>query len=79
MGVMELGTAPLFDLTAAAVTQVVEAAAPITRTRSEELLAGIRDDQQVITDREIAKVTLARAAIPLQGWPGRLEPTSQPS
>jgi hypothetical protein len=53
---MDLGTAPLFDLTAAAVQDVVEAAAPITRTRSQELLAGIRDDQQVIADREIAKV-----------------------
>jgi len=56
MGVMDLGTAPLFDLTAAAVQDVVEAAAPITRTRSQELLVGIRDDQQVIADREIAKV-----------------------
>jgi hypothetical protein len=53
---MDLGTAPLFDLTAAAVQAVVEAAAPITRTRSQELLAGIRGDQQVIADREIAKV-----------------------
>jgi hypothetical protein len=53
---MDLGTAPLFDLTAAAVTQVVEAAAPITRTRSQELLVGIRDNRAVLTSAQIAEV-----------------------
>jgi len=49
---MDLGTAPLFDLTAPAAG--VDQAAAVTR--SQELLAGIRDDQQAITDREIAKL-----------------------
>jgi hypothetical protein len=53
---MDLGTAPLFDLTAAAVQDVVEPAVEAPLTRSQELLAGIRGDQQVIADREIAKV-----------------------
>jgi hypothetical protein len=53
---MDLGTAPLFDLTAAAVQEVVEAAAPITRTRSQELLAEIRDHRAVVAEREIATV-----------------------
>jgi hypothetical protein len=53
---MDLGTAPLFDLTAAAVQDVVEAAAPITRTRSQELLAGIRDNRAVLTSAQIAEV-----------------------
>jgi hypothetical protein len=53
---MDLGTAPLFDLTAAAVQEVVEAAAPTTRTRSQELLAEIRDHRAVVAEREIATV-----------------------
>jgi hypothetical protein len=53
---MDLGTAPLFDLTAAAVQEVVEAAAPMTRTRSQELLAEIRDHRAVVAEREIATV-----------------------
>ena len=48
---MELGTAPLFDLTAPAA-EVVEH----TVSRSDELLAEIRDDQNVIAEREIAKL-----------------------
>src|SRR5918998_434576 len=50
---MDLGTAPLFDLTAAVADEVVE---PVAVSRSQELLAGIRDDQQAIADREIAKI-----------------------
>jgi hypothetical protein len=49
---MDLGTAPLFDLTAPAGE--VEPVAAVTR--SQELLTGIRDDQQAIADREIAKL-----------------------
>ena len=53
---MDLGTAPLFDLTAPAADPVAEPDAPAVPTRSQELLAGIREDQQVIADREIAKI-----------------------
>jgi hypothetical protein len=57
---MDLGTAPLFDLTAAAAQAVVELAveAPITRTRSQELLAGIRDNRAVLTSAQIAEVRM---------------------
>jgi hypothetical protein len=55
---MDLGTAPLFDLTASAVTEVVAAAAPIARTRSQELLAGIRDNRAVLTSAQIAEVRM---------------------
>ena len=47
---MDLGTAPLFDLTAPAA-EVVE---PAAVSRSDELLAEIRDDRAVIAEREIA-------------------------
>jgi hypothetical protein len=53
---MDLGTAPLFDLTAPVAATVVEPAVAVRLTRSQELLAGIRDDEQVIADREIAKL-----------------------
>ena len=46
---MDLGTAPLFDLTAPAAE-----AGEHTVSRSDELLAEIRDDQNVIAEREIA-------------------------
>ena len=49
---MDLGTAPLFDLTAPAD----EAGQHVVVSRSDELLAGIRDDQTVIAEREIAKL-----------------------
>src|SRR6188768_1483512 len=49
---MDLGTAPLFDLTAPA-DEVVEHVAP---TRSQELLASIRQRRSVITDQEIATI-----------------------
>lgn len=47
---MDLGTAPLFDLTAAAA-RVDE---PAVLSRSDELLAEIRDHRRVIAEREIA-------------------------
>jgi hypothetical protein len=53
---MDLGTAPLFDLTAPAVEQVVEDAVAVPLTRSQELLASIHDRQSIITDQEIATV-----------------------
>ena len=49
---MDLGTAPLFDLTAPAA-EVVE---HTVVSRSDGLLAGIRDDQTVVAEREIAKL-----------------------
>ena len=49
---MDLGTAPLFDLTAPAV----EADAPAAASRSDELLTEIRDHRAVVADREIATV-----------------------
>ena len=53
---MDLGTAPLFDLTAPVAATVDEPAVAVRLTRSQELLSGIRDDEQVIADREIAKL-----------------------
>ncbi len=53
---MDLGTAPLFDLTAAAADEAVDADAPVPMTRSEELLTEIRDHRSVIAEREIATV-----------------------
>jgi hypothetical protein len=53
---MDLGTAPLFDLTAAAVTQVVDAAVEEPLSRSQELLASLRQRRNVITEQEIATV-----------------------
>ncbi|WP_322938145.1 HNH endonuclease signature motif containing protein [Nocardioides bizhenqiangii] len=50
---MDLGTAPLFDLTAPAADQVAE---PVVRTRSQELLASIKQRRTVIADQEIATV-----------------------
>ena len=47
---MDLGTAPLFDLTAPAA----EAGEPVAVSRSEELLAEIRDRRAVIAEQEIA-------------------------
>jgi hypothetical protein len=41
---MDLGTAPLFDLTAPVADEAVAGDVPVAVTRSEELLAGIRDD-----------------------------------
>jgi hypothetical protein len=49
---MDLGTAPLFDLTAPAA----EAGEHAVVSRSDELLAEIRDDQDVIAERETAKL-----------------------
>ncbi|PWN03411.1 DUF222 domain-containing protein [Nocardioides silvaticus] len=57
---MDLGTAPLFDLPAPSGAEAVDAAAvlaePATLTRSQELLADIRHDDQVLRDREITKL-----------------------
>ncbi|PWN04602.1 DUF222 domain-containing protein [Nocardioides silvaticus] len=57
---MELGTAPLFDLPAPlgveAAEPVAPEAEPVPLTRSQVLLAEIRQDEQVIRDREIAKI-----------------------
>ncbi|WP_183099188.1 HNH endonuclease [Nocardioides pelophilus] len=50
---MDLGTAPLFDLTAPAA---VEAVGSVAVTRSQELLASIQQRRTVITDQEIATV-----------------------
>src|SRR5688572_8293381 len=49
---MDLGTAPLFDLTAPAA-EVVE---PAAVSRSDELLAGIRTNRAVLTDCQINEV-----------------------
>ena len=49
---MDLGTAPLFDLTAPA-TEVVD---PVAVSRSQELLVEIRGDQTAIAEREISKL-----------------------
>ena len=46
---MDLGTAPLFDLTAPAAE-----AEPVAVDRSDELLAEIRDHRAVVAEREIA-------------------------
>ena len=51
---MDLGTAPLFDLTAPVADEVVDAAVPVSR--SEELLAEIRDDENTIAEHEISKI-----------------------
>ncbi len=53
---MDLGTAPLFDLTAPAADEAGDGDVPVQMTRSEELLVGIRDDQTVIAEREISKL-----------------------
>ncbi|PWN03165.1 DUF222 domain-containing protein [Nocardioides silvaticus] len=53
---MDLGTAPLFDLPAPLGAEAEEALAPVVLTRSQELLSEIRRDEQVIRDREIAKI-----------------------
>ncbi len=53
---MDLGTAPLFDLTAPAADEAVDADVPVQMTRSEELLTEIRDHRSVIAEREIATV-----------------------
>jgi len=50
---MDLGTAPLFDLTAPVA---VEAVGPVAVTRSQKLLASIQQRRTVITDQEIAIV-----------------------
>ena len=47
---MDLGTAPLFDLTAPAA----EAGEPAAVSRSDELLAEIRDRRAVVAEQEIA-------------------------
>src|SRR5215204_3891311 len=49
---MDLGTAPLFDLTAPAA-EVVE---HVSLTRSQELLASIQQRRSILTDQEIATV-----------------------
>ena len=49
---MDLGTAPLFDLTAPAA----EAGEHAVVSRSQELLASIQQRRSVITDQEIATV-----------------------
>ncbi len=49
---MDLGTAPLFDLTAPAAEVV--SAEPAAVSRSDELLAEIRDHRAVVAEREIA-------------------------
>jgi hypothetical protein len=51
---MDLGTAPLFDLTAP--TAEVEAGEPAVVSRSQELLASIQQRRSIITDQEIATV-----------------------
>ena len=53
MGVMELGTTPLFDLTAPAAEADEPVAVP---TRSQELLGSIRDRRATITEQEIEMV-----------------------
>ncbi|RHW26833.1 HNH endonuclease [Nocardioides immobilis] len=50
---MDLGTAPLFDLSAPVADEAVEPA-PVTRSR--ELLAEIRDHRAVVAEREVATV-----------------------
>ncbi len=52
---MDLGTLPLFDLTAPA-DEVEESLEPVPLSRSQELLAEIRDDQNTIAEHEISKV-----------------------
>ncbi len=49
---MDLGTAPLFDLTATAV----EVDEPAAASRSDELLTEIRDNRAVLTDCQISEV-----------------------
>src|SRR5215210_922826 len=49
---MDLGTTPLFDLTAPAA----DVEAPVVVSRSEQLLAEILEDQRAIANREIAKI-----------------------
>jgi hypothetical protein len=51
---MDLGTAPLFDLTAPRAE--VEAGEPAVVSRSQELLASIQQRRSIITDQEIATV-----------------------
>lgn len=48
---MNLGTAPLFDLPASPAD---EAAGSVPVSRSQELLASIRDRQSVIADQQVA-------------------------
>src|SRR5205809_7465329 len=50
---MDLGTAPLFDLTAPAA-EADEADVAVPMARSAELLIEIRDHRAVIAEREIA-------------------------
>jgi hypothetical protein len=50
---MDLGTAPLFDLTAPVADEAVE---PAVRTRSQELLTEIRDRRAIIAEQEIGTV-----------------------
>ncbi|RHW26979.1 hypothetical protein D0Z08_12430 [Nocardioides immobilis] len=50
---MDLGTAPLFDLSAPVEDEAVEPA-PVSRSR--ELLAGIRDNRAVLIDCQISEV-----------------------
>ncbi len=52
---MDLGTAPLFDLTAPAAA-AAEASVPVVVTRSQELLTSIGQRRSVIADQEIATV-----------------------
>src|SRR5215208_8372549 len=52
MSLMDLGTAPLFDLTAHAA----EAGEPAVVSRSDELLAEIRDRRAMVVEQEIATV-----------------------
>ena len=54
---MDLGTAPLFDLPAPLGVEADDAAAVAAEqvvTRSQELLASIRERRTLITDQEIA-------------------------
>jgi len=54
---MDLGTAPLFDLTATVADEAVEAVpASVPVSRSQELLAEIRDRRAVIVEQEIGTV-----------------------
>jgi 5-methylcytosine-specific restriction endonuclease McrA len=50
---MDLGTAPLFDLTATSADEAVDADVPVRMSRSEELLIEIRDRRAVIAEQEI--------------------------
>ncbi len=53
---MDLGTLPLFDLTAPVAEVVDECTEPVALSRSQELLVEIRDRRAVIAEQEIGTV-----------------------